>query len=59
MIVAYRVLYVRSLRDVGHDVPKTVRRADYDEVATLEAGGLDDVFEKMNVVRGDELPVRL
>lgn len=34
-------------------------RSEYDQVATLDLASPEEVFRAMNVVDGDELPVRL
>ncbi len=39
--------------------PPVIALADYKFVTNVNAENLEEVFEKMNVVDGDELPVRL
>lgn len=53
----YKVFYAKDAM-AGYKVPN-FSPADYDEVVVVEAECLNDLFRKMNVVDGDELPVRM
>lgn len=53
----YKVFYAKDAM-AGYKVPNFTL-CGYDEVAVIEAECLDDLFRKMNVVDGTELPLKM
>lgn len=54
----YTVFYANTL-GYSSGTPDSVPLSVYKKVATLDASDLEVVFRRMNVVDGDELPVKL
>jgi hypothetical protein len=55
----FRVLYDRDPHFWVDDSVESVDASKFIEVAQVEGDSLDDIFCKMNVVDGTELPVKL
>lgn len=49
-------VYYQTGRD-RFTVPEKINLSQYQYIGEVEADNLDHLFEKMNVVHGDELPV--
>ena len=51
--------FPRGTRFGYWEVPATVDKNGYKEITDLQAQTLEEVFDRMNVVHGDELPLQL
>ena len=58
VMAKYTVYYTHDTMS-GFRPPTKFEEGDYDRVAEVEASDLEDLFRKMNVVDGTELPVQL
>lgn len=54
----YSVYYTNDLSAI-YSGNKSFNEQSFERVAAVEAHDLEDLFRKMNVVDGDELPVQL